>query len=111
MTTQTAEINVTLEIDNIYDGDTIQTTVQTSLPPPPSLDHDSEEYSDWEYDYIFTHTGTGRTSGDSGYFVTVTASDRPGDAPPARAWVFGGPAVAAAVTSPGLLSAGRASPP
>ena len=77
MTTQTAEINVTLEIDNIYDGDTIQTTVQTSLPPPPSLDHDSEEYSDWEYDYIFTHTGTGRTSGDSGYFVTVTASDRP----------------------------------
>ena len=77
-------IDVTLLIDNYYsDGDKIKTTVQTTIPAP---DPDDE---DWEYDHIFEHTGTGRTDGDSCYFVTVAASSRPDILPVGTEYEFG----------------------
>jgi len=70
------KIDVTLLIDNYYDGDKIKTTVETQVEEPPA-DKDSDEYADWEYEEIFSHTGTGQESGNSAYFVTVASSSRP----------------------------------
>ena len=69
-------IALKLEIDNVYEDEKIRTFVETQVPEPP-LDRDSTEYEEWEQDYIFSTTGTGRTEGDAGYFVTVTDSSRP----------------------------------
>lgn len=63
MDTPEEAVAVTFEIDNYYDGDKITTFVQTEIPAPPSLDAESDEYQDWEYDHVFEHTGTGRTGG------------------------------------------------
>ncbi|NUS02049.1 MAG: hypothetical protein HOV97_05740 [Nonomuraea sp.] len=75
-------MDVTLVIDNIYGGETIQTTVRTTIDPPPfplvgDFDNYADEYCDWEQDEIFPHTGTGNAEGDAGYFVKVTESSRP----------------------------------
>lgn len=76
-------IDVTLKIDNAYeDGDVIETTVRTEVPEPPTeanFEGDSldEAYQDWAYDNIFCHTGTGRTEGDSAYFVKCIESSDP----------------------------------
>lgn len=69
------KIAVTLDIENIYPDGTIRTIVETEIDNP--LDEADEGYSDWEYDNIFIHTGTGETSGDAGYFVTIEKSSRP----------------------------------
>lgn len=81
-------IDVTLDIDNYYDGEPIQTIVNATIPAPPE-DQDSDEYQDWEQDYVFEHTGTGRTDGDSCYFVTVTKSSRPDLIPVGTEYEFG----------------------
>ena len=67
-------ILVHLVIDNFYeDGDRIQTRVETYVPaPPPESDEDA--YDDWSQDCIFEQTGTGKTEGNSGYFVKCTYS-------------------------------------
>ena len=81
-------VEVTLDIDNYYDGDKIRTVVETEIPAPPE-DKDGDEYQDWEYDHVFEHTGTGRTDGDSCYFVTVTKSSRPDLIPVGTEYEFG----------------------
>lgn len=75
-------VAVTLEIDNFCDGDKIQTVVETVVADPPyplaaGFDSSTDEFCDWEQDEIFVHTGTGRESGESAYFVKVAQSSRP----------------------------------
>jgi hypothetical protein len=86
------QIVLTLVIENHYpeDGDVVQTTVETTVPEPPYPPHSyAYESDDWEYDHIFCHTGTGRTEGDSAYFVEVTASSRPDLIPVGTKYEFG----------------------
>jgi hypothetical protein len=67
-------IRLELEIENHYDGDVVTThkTVTVTMPPE---DQDSDEYDDWLNDGpIFEATGTGRTEGNSAYFVKVLSS-------------------------------------
>jgi hypothetical protein len=68
---------VTLHIDNHYElYGTFETTRTVTVPLPPA-DESSDAYDDWCQDYIFNETGTGRTDGDSWYFVRITASTVP----------------------------------
>ncbi|MFE9254055.1 hypothetical protein [Streptomyces sp. NPDC006879] len=48
--------------------------VEVPLPLP---EEDSAEREDWEYDHLFTHTGTGRTGGDSWCDVEIVESTAP----------------------------------
>lgn len=79
-------IDVTLLIDNYYDGDKIKTTVETQVSEPPA---DEDEREDWEHDEIFQYTGTGQESGNSCYFVTVASSSRPDLIPVGTEYEFG----------------------
>lgn len=69
-------VTMSLAIENIYDGDTIHTTADAVAPPPPAED-DEDDYDEWSYAWVYQHTGTGRTEGNSAYFVEVTASSDP----------------------------------
>lgn len=78
-----------LAIENHYeDGDEVDTTANILIPAPPE-DTDSDAYQDWEYDYIFPATGTGKTEGDSSYFVEVVTSDCPDVIAVGREYEFG----------------------
>jgi hypothetical protein len=81
-------VQVTLLIDNYYEGgDKIKTTYEGWIPAPPG--RDDPGYEDWEQDWIYEYTGTGRTEGDSAYFVTVGASSRPDLLPVGTEFEFG----------------------
>nr|BFE56393.1 hypothetical protein GCM10020063_009190 [Dactylosporangium thailandense] len=70
-------VTVTLHIDNVYElYGTVETTATVTIPVPPA-DQDSGAYDDWAQEYIFAETGTGRTGGNAGYFVRITASTNP----------------------------------
>ena len=80
------EIKLELEIENFYEEiEPITTNVTTTVPYPPDGDW---EDTDWSYDYIFEHTGTGHTTGSSGYFVQVLNSSDPTAIPPGTTWEF-----------------------
>lgn len=80
-------IDVTLLIDNYYEGgEKIETTVKTTMPAPP--DEDSDEYEDWLDENIFSHTGVGNESGESAYFVTIDSSSEPDILAPGREFEF-----------------------
>jgi hypothetical protein len=82
-------IDLTLEIDNVYeDGEDVQTVAQVQVSEPQGSDG-SDTRSDWEMDEIFPHTGTGRTDGNSAYFVNVAASSRPDLIPVGTTYEFG----------------------
>ena len=71
-------ITISLAIENRYeDGDLIRTTVTDALIPAPPDDGDADAQDAWEYEHIYSFTGTGRTTGDSWYDVTVTACSDP----------------------------------
>jgi hypothetical protein len=68
---------VRLRIENTYEsGSTIITepTVIVTLPIPAQY---TDARSEWEYEQIFPHTGTGRCEGDSWYDVEIVESDQP----------------------------------
>jgi hypothetical protein len=71
-------IAVSLAIENRYEDDSvILTQVKDAVIPVTPRDGDAEAMDAWEYEHIFSFTGTGRTEGESWYDVTVTAcSDR-----------------------------------
>ena len=75
-------LTVSLRIENRYEGGSMVVTEANDvrMPRPPQnrgqADYD-EQYSDWAYEHIFCHTGTGRTSGDSWYDVEITACTDP----------------------------------
>ncbi|RNH99664.1 hypothetical protein EEZ25_21980 [Micromonospora aurantiaca] len=71
-------ISISLAIENRYEGgDMIPTTVTGALIPAPPARGDADAQDAWEYEHIFSFTGTGRTSGNSWYDVTVTACSDP----------------------------------
>lgn len=70
-------ITLTLEIENHYEEiETVTRTVEVTVPPPP-LDEDSDEHAFWRDEHILPHTGTGHVTGNSSYFVEVTATSDP----------------------------------
>lgn len=69
-------VTLQLKIENHYAGGKVRTKATCIVPLPPE-DRDSDEYQDWENEFIFAETGTGQTEGDSAYFVEVTASSQP----------------------------------
>lgn len=82
-------VTLTLQIDNIYeDGDEVRTTATVTVPAPPDPS-DESAYEDWAYDHIFAATGTGKTEGDSGYFVEVTETSDPATVPVGTEFEFG----------------------
>lgn len=83
-------IALALDIENHYDGDIVHTSKYVSVPPPPLHPEDEEdEVDEWEQTWIYPHTGTGRTSGNSAYFVTVVGSDNPELIPLGTEYEFG----------------------
>ena len=71
-------ITVSLAIENTYeDGDMIATEVTDALIPAPPAAEDADAQDAWEQEHIFSFTGTGRTTGDAWYDVTVTACSDP----------------------------------
>jgi hypothetical protein len=75
---QDKTITISLAIENRYeDGDMIPTTVTDALIPAPPADGDADAQDTWEQEHIASFTGTGRTTGDSWYDVTVTACSDP----------------------------------
>lgn len=82
-------VTIALEIENCYDsGNKVVTKAITTIDPPPA-DRESQEYDDWEYNNIYCETGTGQESGDSAYFVLVTASSDPDAIPVGTEYEFG----------------------
>ena len=70
-------VTLTLRIDNYYEGgDKVITTPTVTVPAPPP-ESDEDEYEDWADEHIMAATGTGRTEGDSSYFVKITESTDP----------------------------------
>lgn len=59
---------IKVRIVNIYeDGDEITTEATASVTVP-----EGEDMTEWAYDELFPLTGTGRTEGNSAYFLTIT---------------------------------------
>lgn len=69
-------ITVSLQIENTYElhADVTTHAVDVVLPAPPG-DPDGNE--DWAQEFVFAQTGSGHTTGDAWYDVTVTASSHP----------------------------------
>jgi hypothetical protein len=65
-------MKVTVEIENVYEDETITVVDEVEVP---AVEWDSLD--DWAEDYLYPLTGTGRPEGDAGYFLTVTACDDP----------------------------------
>lgn len=60
--------DMTIKIENVYPDDVVRRTMAVSVPAPPE---DHEDLNMWAEDHLYPLTGTGRTEGDAGYFVTV----------------------------------------
>ncbi|MGI5243347.1 hypothetical protein [Dactylosporangium sp. CA-139066] len=71
------QVTVTLHIENVYElYCMVETTATVTIPVPPA-DEGSDAYDDWAQEHLFAETGTGRTDGDAGYVVRITASTIP----------------------------------
>jgi hypothetical protein len=66
-----------LTIVNAYEGGSEIVTIPVIEVPLPLPAEDTDERTDWEYEHIFPHTGTGRSEGDSWYDVVVAESTAP----------------------------------
>lgn len=62
-------ITVECQIDNVYPDGTVSTTVEAQVAEPWS------DREDWADEVLLPLTGTGRTEGDAGYFLTITRCD------------------------------------
>ena len=84
------DVTLTLAIENFYPGScrAVRTRATIQVPPPPT-DTETDWYDEWAYEHIYPATGTGRTEGDSAYFVEVIASSRPELIPVGTKFEFG----------------------
>lgn len=62
-----------LQILNCYPDADVPDEADVEVPRPKDLTSD-EGMETWAYAHLFPLTGTGRTEGDAGYFVTITDS-------------------------------------
>lgn len=68
-------VDLIVKVTNVYPGEEITHFEEVELPAPDSYDEDDLE--DWADEHLFPLTGTGRLSGEAGYFVTITHGDDP----------------------------------
>ena len=73
--TRNEQLRWQLAIENYYDGEVVDTAATVHAPPPP--DGNKDAVDEWLYEYIWSATGTGRTEGNSAYFVKVTKCTNP----------------------------------
>lgn len=66
-------IHLHVTILNCYPDEDVAEEGGVEVPAPGDLD-DDEGMETWAYDHLFPLTGTGRTEGDAGYFVTIARS-------------------------------------
>lgn len=59
-----------VRIDNVYPDGTVRKTMWLLVPPPPA-GYDEDTLNEWAEDELYEFTGTGRTEGDAGYFLTI----------------------------------------
>lgn len=63
---------------NVYPEGTVEIQHDIDVPPPPA-DPDErakqDDDGDWAYDHLYPLTGTGRTTGNAGYFVEILKCD------------------------------------
>lgn len=85
-------MKIKIKATSIYDDDKYETTLTVDEPSPAGLvpgfagDLDHEE---WAMEYLMQYTGTGRTSGNAGYFVEVLECDDRPDLVGLKAEAFG----------------------
>lgn len=70
-------MKMTVLFTDVYDGHEYPRTETIDTPPPPAgADVDSDEFADWAYDNIRTHTGrAGQAHHESGYFAEIKECD------------------------------------
>jgi hypothetical protein len=68
---------VKLRIENWYEDGFKVATEEVVTVPLPLPAEDTGERTDWEYEHIFPHTGTGNESGDAWYDVEIVESTDP----------------------------------
>ncbi|MEU6572312.1 hypothetical protein [Streptomyces sp. NPDC046805] len=68
---------VKLRIENTYEDGVEVVTSGIATVPLPIPDEDTGDRTDWEYEHIFPHTGTGNESGDAWYDVEIVESTAP----------------------------------
>jgi hypothetical protein len=68
-----SDIDVKVKIENTYASGTIINEYDLKIPPAP-LD-DEDELDEWFNEYIYPHTGTGRSDDYAIYEVTITEAD------------------------------------
>lgn len=67
-------IHLHVKIENVYEDErVVKDEGGLEVPRPRDVD-DVEGMDSWAYAHLFPLTGTGRESGDAGYFVTITGS-------------------------------------
>lgn len=68
-------MRVTVEFNDVYDGEEHVRTEELDLPAPGR----EEDLEDWAFDHIYPRTGDGNAADkDAGYFTEITAcSERP----------------------------------
>jgi len=66
---------LSIKIDNVYADETIsKTLIDVEVPNPPT---EPDAHEDWADEHLMPLTGTGRTHGEAGYFVEITAAEHP----------------------------------
>ena len=68
----------TVKITNCYTNDdgSVDEIVTEALVTSPPEGCDYDDLTAWFEDEVWQHTGTGRESGNSGYFAEIIAADR-----------------------------------
>lgn len=62
--------HIEVKVENVYPDGTVRTNAEAEVPLPPLQDLD-----EWAEEHLMPLTGTGRTEGDAGYFLTITKFD------------------------------------
>lgn len=73
--TETVELR--LHIENRYEDGSMVVTHRTVHVPPPPPESDVDDYDEWAWEFVHVATGTGRTTGEAWYDVTITAASDP----------------------------------
>jgi len=76
-------MKIKIKATTVYDGESPYEVTQTVDEPSPAglvagFPNEDLDHEEWAMEYLMQYTGTGRTSGNAGYFVEVLeCDDRP----------------------------------
>lgn len=68
-------MKITVKVDNIYEDGTEVTVTEEADIEEPWGEPDTDDWEDWADEQLFPLTGTGKTEGDAGYFLEITACE------------------------------------